>query len=53
MEITCYRLARNIPQGMKLAAEGRGGPGLGALETGFEAGQASPFTDRSRARILR
>jgi hypothetical protein len=53
MEVTRYRLVRNIAQGLKLAADERGGPGLGALEAGFEAGQALPFADRSRARILR
>jgi len=36
MEVTRYRLARNIPLGMKPAADERGGPALGALEAGFE-----------------
>ncbi len=53
MEVTRYRLARNIPQGMKQAADGRGGPRPGALDAGSEAGQALPFADPSRARILR
>jgi hypothetical protein len=53
MEVIGYRRARNIPQGMKLVADARGGPGLGALKAGYEAGQALPFAGRSRARILR
>jgi hypothetical protein len=53
MEVNGYRIVRNVPQGMKLAADERGGLGLGAFEAGFEAGQALPFADRSRARILR